>query len=87
MSYIPNHPESVKVAVERQLREAVRAADAYGGTGPDAAFRAESDFDFLDVKSGELLHRSDCPYCRLRKLKRAYDRITLKGSLHDKAPH
>jgi hypothetical protein len=87
MSLVLQTSETVNASIERQLVAAQREADAYGGTGPDAALRAHIDFDFLDVKSGELLHDPDCPYCRLRKLKRAYDRITLKGSHHDKAPH
>jgi hypothetical protein len=65
-------PKNVKADLARQLVEAARAADAYAGPDPVARFRAHSDFDFPDVMTGELLHDPECPFCRLRKLKRAY---------------
>ena len=65
-------PKNVKSVVARLLSQAARAADAYAGRDPVARFRAHSDFDFPDVMTGELLHDPACPYCRLRKLKRAY---------------
>ncbi len=86
MTLISNNTKNLKTDVARQLQEAARAADAYNGPGPVAYFRGHSDFDFPDVMSGELLHDPDCPYCRLKRLKRAYG-LTLKGSPHGKAPH
>lgn len=54
------------------LHDAARVADAYNGPSPVDYFRGHSDFDFPDVMTGELLHDPECPYCRLRNLKRAY---------------
>ena len=103
MPHVLQPTEKIKHAVERQLRAAQRAADAYAtewviaeygakwaadfGEPDENAFRAESDFDFIDVMSGELLHNPHCPFCHLRKLKRAHGRITLKESPHDKTTH
>jgi hypothetical protein len=83
--------EKIKAAVERQLVAAQREADAYAadafaadpyrGTDLDTAFQAEADFDFLDVTSGELRHDPNCPFCRVRKLQRAYGRVTSKEEI------
>ena len=94
MPHVLQPTEKIKHAVERQLRAAQRAADAYAtewviaeygakwaadfGEPDENAFRAQSDFDFIDVMSGELSHNPHCSFCHLRKLKRAHGRITLK---------
>jgi hypothetical protein len=85
MSHVLQPTETIKDAVKRQLIAAQRAADAYY-PGPDAYHKADCDFDFLDVTSGKLLHRTDCPFCCVRKLERAYGRI-MQGSPHEKTTH
>lgn len=71
MAYVSQTPENVKAEIGRQLAIAERAADAYG-TSPEEKFRAHGRFDFADVITGELLHDPDCPFCRLRRLRRDY---------------
>ena len=87
----PTNPEnqvSRRAEIARQLQEAVRVADAYNGPSPVDHFRGHSDFDFPDVTTGELLHDPECPYCRLRNLKRAYGmllHVERRKSRHGKA--
>jgi len=71
MSNIVQIPEQVKAEIARQLAIAERAAAAYG-TAPEDQFRAHGRFDFPDVITGELVHDPDCPFCRLRRLRRDY---------------
>jgi hypothetical protein len=89
MTLVNQPSENIKAVLARQLSDAVRVADAYAGRDPVARFRAHADFDFSDVISGELLHDIECPYCRVRKLKRAYGlALHMEGKSHDKiTPH
>jgi hypothetical protein len=84
----PENQVSRRAEIARQLQEAVREADAYNGPGPVSHFRGHGHFDFPDVMTGELVHDSDCPYCRVRKLKRSYGlALHMEGSPHGKVPH
>jgi len=79
---VSNNPKNVKADVARQLQEAVREADAYGGSGPVNYFRGHGHFDRV-TPEGFLWHDKDgvtpmpdgetfipCPYCRVRRLQR-----------------
>jgi hypothetical protein len=69
--------------VKAELLAAIREADAYAGTDPVDVSRAHGDWDREDF-DGKLWHDENgvtpmsdgslipCPYCRVRRLKRAY---------------
>ncbi len=82
MSCVSNNPENVKADLARQIASAQRAADDYNGEGEVAHFRGHGHFDLVAgvavtspdcPVTGVLTHdTANCPYCKLRKLRRAY---------------
>lgn len=92
---VPNNQKNVKAQIARQLAEATRVADAWNGPGDVAYFRGHGDWDREDF-DGYLWHDKDgvtpmpdgsfmpCPYCRWRKLRRAYALLlATEGSPHE----
>jgi hypothetical protein len=93
MSCVPNKHENVKAEIARQLQAAQREADDYNGPGPVSEFRGHAHFDLVaGVRvtspdcpvTGLLTHDTpNCPYCRLKKLKREYGLLLrMEGSPH-----
>jgi hypothetical protein len=88
---LPNN----KAELARRIHAAQMAADAYNGPTEVDYFRGHSHFDLVDgirvgspnePVTGLLTHDTpNCPYCKLRNLRRAYGLLSvLKGPGHGK---
>lgn len=84
-----------KAELARAINAAQEAADRYNGPGDRNYFRGHSHFDLVDgirvgspnePVTGPLSHdEQHCPYCRLKKLRRAYGVVlAMESSRHGK---
>jgi len=95
MRDVPEPLPNDKAELARAINAAQQAADRYNGPGDRNYFRGHSHFDLVagirvgspnEPVTGTLTHDTpNCPYCKLRNLRRAYGvLLALKGPGHGK---